>query len=129
MPVDYRNYPPDWKQISLARRETAGWKCEFCGVPHNAVGYRTAAGEFVKIASSPEEAGHAADIAELDGLKVITIILTVAHLNHDTADNRPENLRALCQRCHNRHDQPHRQRNAATTRRRKRIATGQLELI
>lgn len=28
------------------------------------------------------------------------IVLTIAHLNHDITDNRPENLRALCQKCH-----------------------------
>lgn len=32
------------------------------------------------------------------------IVLTIAHLNHNPADNRPENLAALCQRCHLNHD-------------------------
>jgi hypothetical protein len=35
----------------------------------------------------------------------IVIVLTVAHVtNDDPADCRDENLAALCQRCHNRHD-------------------------
>lgn len=34
----------------------------------------------------------------------VRVILTVAHLNHDPADNRPENLAALCQWCHLMHD-------------------------
>lgn len=45
------------------------------------------------------------------------VILTIAHLNHDPSDSRPENLRAWCQRCHNVYDAPHRKKNAAKTRR------------
>ena len=28
------------------------------------------------------------------------VVLTIAHLDHDPRNNREENLRALCQRCH-----------------------------
>lgn len=38
----------------------------------------------------------------------VRIIFTIAHLDHDPTNNDPENLRALCQRCHNRHDAAHR---------------------
>lgn len=40
--------------------------------------------------------------------KEAKIILTIAHLNHEPEDCRPENLRALCQRCHNQYDAKHR---------------------
>lgn len=53
------------------------------------------------------------------------VILTVAHLDHTPEHNADSNLRAMCQRCHNRYDLPHRRRNAAATRDRKR---GQLRL-
>lgn len=53
------------------------------------------------------------------------IVLTTAHLDHDPTNNDMSNLKALCQRCHNRYDQPHRQRNAAKTRH-GRKATGEL---
>ncbi len=33
-------------------------------------------------------------------VKVTRVVLTVAHLNHVEDDSRPENLRAMCQRCH-----------------------------
>jgi 5-methylcytosine-specific restriction endonuclease McrA len=33
-------------------------------------------------------------------------VLTVAHLDHQPENNSPENLRAMCQRCHNRMDAP-----------------------
>lgn len=32
------------------------------------------------------------------------MVLTVAHMNHTPEDCTLENLRALCQRCHNRYD-------------------------
>ena len=31
MPFQRSLYPKNWKEISLARREAAGWKCEWCG--------------------------------------------------------------------------------------------------
>ena len=43
-------------------------------------------------------------------------MLTVAHLNHDTTDNRDENLKAMCQRCHLRMDNELHVRNARATR-------------
>ena len=45
------------------------------------------------------------------------IVLTIAHLNHNPQDNHPSNLRALCQRCHNRWDAPHRTRSRKANRR------------
>jgi len=72
MPMKRENYPSNWEEISLAVREEAGWRCEFCGAENG----------------KPNP---------ITGSKVV---LTVAHLNHDTHDNRRENLRALCQRCH-----------------------------
>jgi hypothetical protein len=35
------------------------------------------------------------------------VVLATAHLNHNPADNRRRNLRALCQRCHLLHDRGH----------------------
>lgn len=48
------------------------------------------------------------------------IVPTVAHLDHDTTDNDPQNPAALCRRCHNRYDAPMRaqrrkERRRATT--------------
>lgn len=37
------------------------------------------------------------------------VVLTVAHLDHDPANNDLRNLRAWCQRCHNTYDAPFRQ--------------------
>lgn len=58
------------------------------------------------------------------------VVLTVAHLDQNPGHNSDENLRALCQRCHNRVDTPARAAHAERTRRYKRhhalIRSGQL---
>lgn len=48
----------------------------------------------------------------------IVIVLTVAHLNHEPEDCRPENLRAMCQRHHLAYDAQHHRQTAYTTRKR-----------
>lgn len=48
--------------------------------------------------------------------KVVWVILTIAHLNHVAGDDRPENLLALCQRCHLRMDSAQHAASAARTR-------------
>ena len=88
MPIKPENrgrYPTNWKEIRAAILERAGNKCEFCGIENYAV---------------------------RDGSRVV---LTIAHLDHTPEHNNPDNLRALCQRCHNRNDAKHR----AETRRSK----------
>jgi 5-methylcytosine-specific restriction endonuclease McrA len=44
------------------------------------------------------------------------VVLTVAHLNHNPADNRLKNLQALCQRCHLKHDEKHHAKSRRETR-------------
>lgn len=60
-----------------------------------------------------------------DDPQPIIIVLTVAHLNHQPEDCRPENLRAWCQRHHLAYDLEHHQQNARATRRGRR-AIGEL---
>ena len=107
MPVDWKKYPKNWKQISLQVREEAHQRCEFCGVENYTFYRNLADGKREKVEGMQLEA------ATLDGEKLTRIILTVAHLDHDTAHNDRTNLRALCQRCHNRHDVEFRKRNRA----------------
>lgn len=49
------------------------------------------------------------------------VVLTVAHLDQDPANMDESNLRALCQRCHNRLDASTRALNASRTRGKKRV--------
>jgi len=41
-------------------------------------------------------------------LRIVRIVLTVAHLDHQPENCDRANLKALCQRCHNSYDMPHR---------------------
>ncbi len=103
MPIRPENralYPADWPAISQRiRHERAQNRCE--------------------------QEGCQAVNGEPHPLTGSRVVLTVAHLNHDPADCRPENLRAMCQRCHNRYDAPHRAGTRARTRR-ARMAAGDL---
>lgn len=99
MPMNLADYHPDWKWISLQIREQADWHCEWCGIENATINSRGS-----------------------------TVVLTVAHIDHDKANNDPSNLAALCQKCHLTHDREHHMRNAAETRRRKRIAQGQMPM-
>lgn len=128
MPFDKTKYSPDWPAISLRIRERDGWECKWCGVPHNAVIRRLEDGE------SYTYYGQYTTKAEWDTKwaraqpKLIRVVLTVAHVNHDSTDNADTNLAALCQQCHLRHDAQQHAGNAAKTRREKKNRTGQKEL-
>lgn len=43
--------------------------------------------------------------------KLVKVVLTIAHLDHNIENNEHSNLMALCQMCHNRHDVQHRKEN------------------
>ena len=107
MPIDYRRYPPNWKAIRSTILERAGHRCERCGLPNYAIGYRNWAGVFVPTPGcTPGQ-----PVPQTKGAKFFRIILTVAHLDHDIANNQPSNLLALCQQCHLRHDAAHHAQN------------------
>ncbi len=120
MPIDYSLYPSDWKQIRASILERADNCCEKCGVTNYAVGWRDEVGEFHEL--TPDSDTWAAPE------KDIRIVLTVAHLDHDITNNDPFNLQALCQKCHLTHDAKHHARNAAKTRRRRKLEMGQMEI-
>jgi len=119
-PENKHKYPKDWKFISeRIRFDRAKNKCEFCGVINGEKGARDRFGEW---RTEKEIDGLNNDEGEYyfkDFPKIITIVLTVAHLNHDESDCRDENLKALCQRCHLQYDAKHHSKNAAITREKK----------
>ena len=122
MPMDRSKYPKDWPAISRRVREEAGQKCQRCGLANGAFVVR-AGDRFVVLD------GLAAEAAALDGEKVTRIVLTVAHTGptrHDKHDT--SSLEALCQRCHLLYDLDDHVRHAAETRRRRKIAAGQVGL-
>lgn len=80
MPINYKQYHPKWSLISrLIRFKRSKGCCEFCG----AINYQP----HPKTGSS--------------------VVLTVAHLDHNKDNNRFWNLAALCQKCHLKYDQSH----------------------
>lgn len=121
--MDYRNYPPNWKELSRAIKERDGHRCKWCGVKNYATGYRDAQGKFVAVE------GLRADELTSDGVKLIKIVLTVAHLDQDTTNNDPAGLAALCQKCHLNHDQSQHVANAHRTRQKKKLESGQQRLF
>lgn len=100
MPFVRSRYPKDWEQISLAIRERDGWRCKFCG----------------------------AENGKPNPVTGSIVVLTVMHLDHDTANNDSGNLAAGCQRCHLTYDAKHHAKNASETRRNKKRRAGQLDL-
>lgn len=139
MPVDKSKYPDNWAEISEhIRFERAGGKCEWCGAPHGKLILRSTkdAEQYLVLEDDgiyyhPDHG--AVRLSEQGGeyidAKHVKVILTTAHLDHDTANNDPSNLAALCQLHHLRHDAKYHARNAARTRRKKHEAeTGQMRL-
>lgn len=129
MPIDYKNYAPNWfTEIRPAVMKRADCHCEECGVRNYSVGYRRKEdGRFIGTAGNivhdlagqglsypslqPLSYKEAKELADAnndfrDGEegKFIVIVLTIAHLDNDITNNNLSNLKALCQRCHNRYD-------------------------
>lgn len=133
-PENKARYPQDWPEISARIRKRAGNKCEECGVPNYEYGGRAPDGTWHKSLPLGEkllrlEWPQPGDYAFCKGwptkLRIVRIVLTVAHLNHQPEDCRDENLKAWCQRCHNRYDS--KERRAGTQARAKaKMAAGDL---
>ena len=82
MPIKPENksrYPKNWKEIRQRILKRANNRCEFCGIENY--------------------------IIKENGSRVV---LTIAHLDHTPENCTDDNLRALCQKCHNSYDREHR---------------------
>lgn len=102
-PENKSRYPKNWKEIRLSILERADNKCEFCGAPNHQWRMKTDEGkEFYE-----DDPMQLETWVCVDGMKATKIVLTIAHLDHQPENCDPENLRALCQRCHLRYDKEH----------------------
>jgi len=120
-------YPIDWRELSrVIRFKRAGGRCERCGRPHGQMISHLGDGRWF----DPErdiwrdgqgEAIEWINFSDYRGqLRSTRIVLATAHLDHNPTNNRPSNLKALCQRCHLFHDRKeHRRRRRITYRRRR----------
>lgn len=116
-PENRARYPADWPSISHRIRDRDGWRCKWCGVENGALGGRDAAGRFHKAQPTeqalyglrwPKEGDEWWCGTPRRWLRIVRIVLTVAHLDHTPENCADENLASLCQRCHNVYDMPHR---------------------
>jgi hypothetical protein len=145
MPCDYSKYPKDWPQIRERILKRDGRRCQGCGIYHHAVGYRDESGEFVRNGGNGpcDASGYGATWPAWNPLSYaeakeyceaynccgarddrdnhwFVVVLTIAHLDHDTTNNDESNLKALCQKCHLQYDAKFHAENAKATRDRKR---------
>lgn len=132
-PENKARYPADWPQISQRIRERANWRCEECGVRNGELGGRAPSGKWypASILDCARRLPHSGTEAWCDGyslsqLRIVRIVLTVAHLDHTPENCDPSNLRAWCQRCHNRYDMAERRRGI---RERERAALGVRDML
>lgn len=87
-------------------------QCEKCSVSHAGIAYRNKDFWFGSVVGAELAAvdQRGVIIERMDNrpmpddAREVNIVLTVAHLNHDPTDNSPDNLAALCQKCHLEYD-------------------------
>jgi hypothetical protein len=85
-----RFYGAHWRNVVRpAALERAGYRCQRCGLPEGAVGYRT--GKLFHPVPARRRHGRQ---------DLVTIHLQVCHANDTPGDDRPENLEVKCPRCH-----------------------------
>lgn len=121
-PENRKRYPKDWKAISQRIRfERAGGRCECegaCGIDHNGDPTLDHQEDYVFGRCSAMHGEAHPDTRS-------RVVLTVAHLDHQPENNDDANLKAMCQRCHNRYDAPMR-RKGIRQRRHENMACGDL---
>jgi len=119
MPIDYKRYPPNWKETRLRILDRANNKCEFCGLKNYAtvfsfLYYIRHKGTY-KYRSIWFRSKQDAIRERLNGKVLpVRVVLTIMHLDHDESnwnvkDNR---LKAACQICHLRYDAPEKSRRS-----------------
>lgn len=132
MPVDWSKYPKNWKsEIRPAILARANNCCEECGVPNGMPVFRgmycgekvfqTVNGDLFKEDGSfiMHDSEYCCIEGKSENQQAIKIVLTVAHLDHDLNNNSSENLKALCQLHHLRHDKSHHMKNSRATNEKK----------
>lgn len=129
MPIDYSNYPKNWFDVRAQIHERANHKCEWCGIDNHVIVWRHPHDDCSHIfTTDPKRARQWYGIDyESVGSR---IVLTIAHIHDPNPHNvDPDNLAALCQACHNRHDAKMRVMNKVREANRQAEEAGQLKLF
>ncbi len=123
-PENLARYPKDWPLIAHAVKERAGWRCQGspafpdCRVRHKSIGWRDEGGAWHQVATEADRQALAdTQYRYGDTVKLIRIVLTVGHFDHQPENCASDNLFAWCQRCHLYHDRHHHAETAYMTRR------------
>lgn len=131
MPIKPENksrYPSDWNHIRETILKRANNCCEQCKA-QNRTRIARGAGPNVDTYQTHDANVYCANTGEFLGrqrmsdfnlLKMVDIVLTIAHLDHVPENCDPANLKALCQRCHLRYDAQHHAETARATRKNRR---------
>jgi len=115
MPIKKENkhlYPDNWQEIRKEILFRAKNKCEFCGVANHRIGFRNELGQFVPVNKRTYSRNQYISVIGSDNkvrrVKLMMIVLTIMHLDHNPGNNDRTNLKAGCQKCHNNYDKEHR---------------------
>jgi 5-methylcytosine-specific restriction endonuclease McrA len=90
-PENKNRYPENWPEIRAKILDRAKNCCENCSLPNYAWVNR-----------------QNRQLTIQDDEDAIRVILTIAHLDHTPENCEDDNLKALCQKCHNKYDVNHR---------------------
>ena len=113
MPIDYSNYPDNWPYRVERIRRRSGNRCEKCGLKNGQPAYsvpfaiRDIDGRYKNRRLWFRNMGDAhRECKNPHTVKTVTVVLTVAHLDHDETnpDVKDERLQHMCQLCHLRYD-------------------------
>jgi hypothetical protein len=120
-PENKHRYPADWPRIRDRILTRARGRCEWpgCTATHHTIGFWETDGTFQPLPDKLWHAGYRPGhtVATTRGdFKVLRIILTVAHLDHQPENCADDNLRAWCQRHHLAYDRDHHAATRARTR-------------
>ncbi len=95
MPIDYKKYPVDWKDVIRPRiLKRDNYRCRLCHAANRAPYYK-AGHQRIFIENSFD-----CDYAMRHAIPVKRIVLTIAHIIHDNSIDDDNNLLTLCTTCH-----------------------------
>lgn len=130
MPIDYKEYPPNWKtEIRPAILARENYCCKFCKAPNHSIvcrgmwngrqAYQNDDGQIFDAKTGEYMGSSYVGDVWVKEQRLTKIILTIAHLDQDKTNNDYRNLAALCQKCHLGIDLKHHMANARETNRKK----------